>query len=162
MLLAPNDPNRAPSRAEILNPTSRPTVREEANFNYALIALCTGLLTFSIITGLGLVNGSVPAERAYVLMTPLPLALALWFGFGALRVRPLFDLGLILSGVGWLTVFLTLLAKHFTLQNAMTSGTRIADAPDSPLTWLLAVVAIALIAAGAWLSWGDGRAPSAS
>ncbi len=153
MLLAPNDPNGAPARP----PAPRPTVREEANFNYALIALATGLFTFSIVTGLGLASGSVPAERAYVLMTPIPLALALWFGFGALRVRPLFDLGLILSGAGWFCAFLTLLAKHFTLQSALAAGVRLADAPDSPLTWILALLSVALIGAGAWLSWQRGR-----
>ena len=136
-------------------------MRDEANFNYALIALCTGLFTFSLVMGLSLANGGEPAERGYVLMTPIPLALALWFGFGALRVRPLFDLGLILSGAGWGCVFLTLLAKHLTIQAALSTGTALADIPDSPFTWLLAILSLALLGAGAWLSWQKTRADSA-
>lgn len=154
-MLAPNDPNNPSPRA-----TPRPTVREEANFNYALIALCTGLFTFSIVTGLGLASSRVPVERAYLLMTPLPLALALWFAWGALRARPLLDLGLWLSCGGWAMVFLTLLAKHFSLQSALASGTPLSQVSDGPLVWLLALLSVGLLATGAYLSWQKARTAS--
>ena len=152
MLLAPNDPNNPSPRVP-----PRLNVREEANFNYALIALCTGLLTFSIVTGIGLATRRVSVERAYVLMTPLPLALALWFAFGALRARPLLDLGLWLSCGGWAMVFLTLLAKHFSLQSELAAGTPLSQVSDGPLVWILAVVSVLLLGAGAWSSWQKAR-----
>ncbi len=154
-MLAPNDPNNPSPRV-----TPRPTVREEANFNYALIALCTGLFTFSIVTGLGLASRRVDVARAYLLMTPLPLALALWFAFGALRARPLLDLGLWLSCGGWAMVFLTLLAKHFSLQSALASGTPLSQVSDGPLVWLLALLSVGLLATGAYFSWQKARTAS--
>jgi hypothetical protein len=148
VLLAPNDPTSIPSRSE-----PRLTAREEANFNYALIALCAGLFTFSLFAGIGLASGRVPVERAYLLMTPLPLSLVIWFAMGAFRTRPSFDLGLLLSSLGWAFVLFTLLVKHMAVQSAITAGTPLSQVSDGALSWLLALLALIALGAGAWLSW---------
>ena len=152
VLLAPNDPTTNSPRF-----SPRPTSRDEANFNYALIALCTGLLTYALVAGIGLASGRVPAERAYLLMTPLPLALAIWFAFGGFRARPL-DAGLLLSAGGWMLVVLTLLVKHMAVASALAAGQSLAQVTDSPLSWVLALLAVLLLGAGAWLSWQGARA----
>ncbi|BCM94289.1 hypothetical protein IAD21_06192 [Abditibacteriota bacterium] len=153
VLLAPNDPTPTPSSSE-----PRFTAREEANFNYALIALCTGLLTFSLVAGLGLVNGSVPVERAYLLMTPLPLALVIWFAVGAFRARVAPDIGLLLSSFGWAFVLFTLLVKHMAVQSAIAAGTPLSQVGDGPLVWILVLLALVSLGAGAFLSWQKARA----
>ncbi len=156
VLLAPNDPTTNSPR-----PSARPTAREEANFNYALIALCTGLLTFAIVAGVGIASGRVHPERAYLLMTPFPLALAIWFAVGAFRARPL-DVGLLLSAAGWALVALTLLAKHAAVQSAVAAGQTLSQVSDSSLTWVLALLSVLMIGAGAWLSWQGTRASTAT
>lgn len=154
MLLAPNDPTPTPSSSQ-----PRLTAREEANLNYALIALCTGLFTFSLIAGIGLANGQVPVGRAYLLMTPLPLALAIWFAVGAFRVRPALDLGLLLSCAGWALVLFTLLVKHAAVQNAIAAGIPLSQVSDGALVWILVLLALASLGAGAWFSWQKARTP---
>jgi hypothetical protein len=158
VLLAPNDPLRPPSA-----PSSRPpSVREEAGLNYALIALCMALLTFSLVAGIGLAGGSVPAQRAYLLMTPIPFVLALWYGFGAWRAR-FVDVGLLLMCAGWGMLFLTLLLKHAGVQSALAQGLNVSQATDSPLTWLCALLSLGLLVAGAWqcfVKWRVGTPSS--
>ena len=153
VLLAPNDPTSTPSRSQ-----PRLTAREEANLNYVLIGLCTALFTFSLLAGIGLANGSIPVERAYLLMTPLPLALVIWFAVGAFRGRPALDVGLLLSSVGWLFVLLTLLVKHAAMQSARAAGTPLSQVGDGAPVWILSLVSIALLGVGAWLSWQKARA----
>lgn len=158
VLLAPNDPSR-PSPASTSRPPA-PSARDEANFNYALIGLAVALLTYSLITGFGLAGGSVPAERAYILMTPVPLVLLAWHLFGALRSRPL-DLGLVLLAGGWTMLLVTLLLKHLSVQSALARGVGLAGATDSPLTWICALLSLALLVAGAALcamSWRSNAA----
>lgn len=157
MLLAPNDPTSTPSRSQ-----PRLTAREEANLNYVLLGLCTALFTFSLLAGIGLASGSIPVERAYLLMTPLPLALAIWFAVGAFRGRPLLDLGLLLSGVGWVFVLFTLLVKHAAVQSARAAGTPLSQVSDGTPVWILSLLSIILLAAGAWLSWQKARAEQAT
>ncbi len=152
MLLAPNDPISTPTNSQ-----PRLTAREEANFNYALIALCTGLFTFSLIAGLGLVNGRVPVERAYLLMTPIPLALTIWFAVGALRARPTPDLGLLMSCVGWAFVLFVLIVKHAAVQSALAAGTPLSQVGDGALVWILVLLALISLAAGAAMSWQKAR-----
>lgn len=143
MLIAPNDPNSSLPRI---------TAREDANLNYAIIGLCTALFTFSVIAGVVLASGRFPAERAYLLMAPLPLALALWFAYGAFRARPL-DAGLLLSCGGWIFALLTLLVKHATVQSALAAGTPLAQVTDSALSWMCALLSVILLGVGAYLSW---------
>ncbi|RYX85914.1 hypothetical protein EON83_03935 [bacterium] len=152
MLLAPNDPTSTPSRSE-----PRLTAREEVNFNYALMAICAGLLTFSLISGIGLINGRVPVERAYILMTPIPLALAIWFAMGAFRARPTPDIGLLLTCVGWACVLFTLVIKHAAVQSALAANIPLSQVSDGALVWMLAVLALISLGAGAWLSWQKAR-----
>ncbi len=150
MLLAPQDPLR-PSNA-----SSSPPTREDATLNYALIALAAALLSYSLIAGFALANGSVPSQRAYLLMTPIPFVLALWHGFGAWRSRFL-DLGLLLLCGGWGMLFLTLLLKHAGVQSALAQGLSVSQATDSPLTWICALLSVGLLLAGAWLAFQKGR-----
>ncbi len=158
MLLAPQDPLR-PSNASSSRPPA--ATREEANLNYALIALGAALLSYSLVAGFALANGSVPVQRAYLLMTPIPFVLALWHGFGAWRARFL-ELGLLLLCGGWGMLFLTLLLKHAGVQSALAQGLSVSQAVDSPLTWLCALLSLGLLVAGAWLCFQRwrGGAPS--
>ncbi len=107
------------------------------------------LLSYSLLAGFGLAGGSVPSERAYLLMTPVPFVLALWHGFGAWRARFL-DIGLLLCAAGWGMLFLTLLLKHAGVQSALARGLSVSQASDSPFVWLCALLSVGFLLAGAW------------
>jgi len=145
VLLAPNDLRPSASQAK-----APPSAREEAALSYALIGLVVALSTYTLVAGVGLMQGSVEAKRAYLLMTPIPVLLALWFGYGALRTRFL-ELGLLLLCGGWGMVFLTLILKHAGVQSALAQGLTVGQASDSAWVWICAALSIALLGAGAWL-----------
>lgn len=151
MLLTPQDLRPSTSSAPA------PSAREEANLNYALIGLAMALFSYSLLAGFGLAGGNVPAERAYLLMTPVPFVLALWHGFGAWRAR-FIDLGLLLSAGGWGLLFLTLLLKHAGVQSALARGLGVAQATDSPLVWVCALLSLGFLLAGAGLCVAKWRA----
>jgi len=145
VLLAPFDPRPSASPSKV-----SPSAREEAALSYLLIALVVALSTYTLVAGVGLMQGSLEAKRAYLFMTPVPVLLALWFGYGALRTRFL-ELGLLLLCGGWGMVFLTLLLKHVGVQSALAQGLTLSQASDSPLVWIAAALSVALLGAGATL-----------
>lgn len=145
VLLAPNDLRPSASPAKL-----PPSAREETALSYLLIALVVALSTYTLVAGIGLMQGTVRAERAYLLMTPVPILLALWFGYGALRTRFL-ELGLLLLCGGWGMVFLTLILKHAGVQSALAQGLTVGQASDSPLVWIAAALSLALLGTGALL-----------
>lgn len=157
MLLVPNDP-----RSVLAPRTASPaSTREEVGLNYFVIALSMALISYSLLAGIGLANGTMAASRAFLLMTPVPVVLALWHGYGAWRTRFL-EVGLLLLAAGWGMVFLTLLLKHAGVQSALAQGQTPGQASDSPLVWLAAFLSVGLLGAGAWMSFSRWRAGSPS
>jgi len=145
VLLAPNDLRPSASQAK-----ASPSAREETALTYGLIVLVMALSTYTLVAGFGLLQGSVEAKRAYLLMTPVPILLALWYGYGALRARFL-ELGLLLLCGGWGMVFLTLLLKHAGVQSALAQGLTLSQASDSAWVWICAALSLALLGTGALL-----------
>lgn len=132
---------------------STPTPRAEANFNYLLIALATGLLAYTLVAGLSLANGRIPVARAYLLMSPIPFLLALWHLYGSMRQSGARrDIGLFISALGWALVMLVLILKHGAVQAALSANTPLNQVSDGPITWICTLAALVALGVGASLS----------
>ena len=123
--------------------------------SYALLAGAVLLLLYSLGVGLALMAGRIAPGAAYLWMMGVPVVLAIWYGMGFSREgdRARRDGGLLVSAGGWLCCALCLMALHAAAQAAVRAGLRLDQMAPSPLSWLLAGLAIVGIAAGAVLSW---------
>ena len=141
----------APNGSPFASP--QPTPREEARLNYFLIALVTGILSYTFVAGISLANGRIPVERAYLIMAPIPALLMIWHIFGFLRQNTVQrDAGLLISALGWALVVLTLLLKHFAVQSAINANLPVSQASDGALIWICTLLALLALGAGTFLS----------
>lgn len=113
-------------------------------------------MVYTLLVGWGLLSGSVPPERAYLLMLLPCLAPAVWNLFGFLKADA-GDLGLFVSGTGWLVAAIALLVQHQTVMAQLAKGVPLAAAESSSLATVIAVIAATLIVGGGALSWQNFR-----
>ena len=146
--MLPVDPRR-PSRADALP-------------SFVLLAGIVALALYCLGVGLALLSGRIAPTSAYLWMSGVPLALALWYLFGFMRQNDaiLRDRGLLVSAAGWLMFAFCLVALYRAAQDAFRAGLPGSTAP-SPLSWVFAALAIAAIAGGAWLSWQHWQSDNA-
>ncbi len=147
MLIAP-DSSPLPPSSFLDEPRSR-----DVGVNYALIGILVGLLVFTLIVGFGLASGSVPIERAYVLMSIPPFCVMVWQLFGYIRETANRDSGLVIGAAGWGCVVLALLLQHSAVNSALAQGQPISSAQTPFFATILGYVAVVLIAMGAFLSF---------
>ena len=137
--------------------------RADALPSVVLLAGIVALLLFCFGVGLALLSGSIAPASAYLWMSAVPLALALWYLFGWARQNnsALRDRGLLVSAGGWLMCAFCLVALHLAAQDALRAGLRLDQMTPSPLSWIFAGLAIAGIAGGALLSWQHWQSDNA-
>jgi hypothetical protein len=116
-----------------------------------LIAGIAGLLLYTIFVGFGLLNGNVPAERAYLLMALPCIVPAIWYLVGFLRAEG-GDVGLVVSSLGWFLLALSLFSRHLATQADLTRGMRLDQAGDSPASWIFALLGFLALVSGGMLS----------
>jgi hypothetical protein len=114
------------------------------------------VMVYTLLVGWGLLSGSVPPERTYLLMLLPCLAPAIWNLFGFLRADA-DDVGLFISGTGWLLAAIALLIQHKAIMEQLAKGVSIASANSSSLATVIGLLAAALILTGAALSWRSFR-----
>ncbi len=136
-------------------PANSPSRADDAAQNVAFFVGAAVLLLYALGVGIGLLGGDVALDTAYLWMTPVPLALAVCYGFGYARESDLRlrDNGLLLSAFGWLMAAFCLLTLHGAVRAALTSGLRVDQMTPTPLSWFFALLAVASIGAGALLSF---------
>ena len=160
MLIAPDNSPNPPSPLDVSLLDSRAPARD-VGVNYALIGIFVALLVFTLVVGMGLATGSVPFDRAYLLMAIPPFCLALWQLFGFLRASftSSRDMGLLVGSVGWLALVGALLVQHSAQSALLAQGLAPTDAQSSSvLATLLGLLSVALIVGGAFLSFSHWRA----
>ena len=71
--------------------------------SHGLTILCAALGLYAFLVGVSILRGALPPNLVHFLLVPVPLALALWFGFGFMQSPPNSppDFGLLLSCAGW-------------------------------------------------------------
>lgn len=150
--MLPASPNASPRT---------PTIRRGDATDRFLTGLVIASILYTLLLGWGLLFRVVPFQYAYLLMAFACLPPALWFAYGFLRVAEATqDFGLLLSSLGWLCVFIGLLAKHMALAadlRARALGTLVENLGQSQTALVFLLLGLsglllgALISARAWV-----------
>jgi hypothetical protein len=139
------------------NTSSRPS----SNSDLFLIAAVVAVMVYTLLTGWGLLSMRIPAERGDALMALPCLLPGLWYLFGFISADRN-DFGLILSSLGWFLAALMLFGRQSRINAALAQGMAFDQIPGSPLSWVVALLSVASLVAGAILSARYWKAQSTS
>ena len=86
---------------DITNRSSNPLSFQIASHSLTILCVVLGVYAFSV--GVSVLRGALPPNVAHFLIALVPLASALWFGFGFMQSPPGSppDFGLLLLCAGW-------------------------------------------------------------
>ena len=133
-----------------------PPPARRSSFDLGLILSIAAVALYALLFGWAILSGRIAPERAFLLLAAPCLVPALWYLTGFFRAESQNiqdrDKGLLLSSAGWFLVALTFVFKHFSSMAAVSSGLLPDGGSDSPLSWLCALAAIALLLGGAVVS----------
>lgn len=119
-----------------------------------LIVGVVAVMIYTLVVGMGLLGGSIPASRGNLLLAVPCLAPTLWYFLGFLLYDS-GDSGLVLSGVGWASVGLGFFLQHQHVLAALAADpTALATGMGlSAAAQILFAVGFILLLTGAVLSW---------
>ncbi len=116
-----------------------------------LVVAIAAVSLYALLVGILILTGRVAPESAYWLLALPCLVPAAWYLYGFLRADGR-DTGLLLSALGWFFAALTFFFKHLSSVAALRNGQVPGEAPDSPLAFLCAFLAVAGVVGGAVIS----------